>query len=123
MNKPYYYKIDEPVLVKWENKWQEGKIVEGYRTFDGIINVQLLNGENIWFSEAAHEEYLKPIPTTNNLSDLNKNESKELDKYIEEFITLKAYIETFIAQHNLDEDEVWKKINEDYRETMSRQHG
>lgn len=131
---PYYYKIDEPVLVYWEDDWQEGKIINGYRTHDGIVHVQLLDGRKIAFGEARHEEYIKPIdndgvsvsyeiPTANNLSDLNVEQLKELDGHIEEFITLKAYIKVFITHHNLDEDEVWEKIDEDYKESMSRQHG
>ena len=58
----------------------------------------------------------------NNLSDLNDKQLDELEKDIESFINCKAYIETFIAVHNLDEDEVWKKVQEDYEEAMSRQH-
>lgn len=59
----------------------------------------------------------------NNLSDLTNEQLKELDGYIEDFITLKAYIESFISQHQLDDAEVWEKIDQDYKEAMSRQFG
>lgn len=58
-----------------------------------------------------------------NLSDLNDEELKELEGYIEELITIKAYLEYFISKNNLDEDEVWEKVQEDYEEAMSRQFG
>ena len=57
---PYYYTIGAPVYVYWEDQWQEGEIVNGYRTRDGIINTRLLSGGSIGFGEARHEEYLKP---------------------------------------------------------------
>lgn len=59
----------------------------------------------------------------NNLSDLSDEELKELEGYIEEFITIKAYLEHFISKNNLDESEVWGKVQEDYEEAMSRQFG
>lgn len=68
-------------------------------------------------------EYFMTLEYVNNLSDLNGDQLKELEGYIEEFTVLKAYIESFINQNNLDEDEVWEKVDEDYKEAMSRQHG
>lgn len=59
----------------------------------------------------------------NNLSDLNSSQIKELEGYIEQLITLKSYVDIFIAQHNLDEDEVMEKFEKDFDEAMSRQHG
>ncbi|MFL0584691.1 hypothetical protein ACH0B6_19150 [Solibacillus silvestris] len=85
--------------------------------------------EHIAIYESDFEKRLKiknvdhEIVTTNNLSDLNTKQFKELEEHIEGFITLKAYIEVFIAQHNLDEDEVWGKIDDDYKEAMSRKNG
>ena len=85
--------------------------------------------EHIAIYESDFEKRLKIISVDlggrriNKKSDLSTEQLKELEEHIEGFITQKAYIEIFIAQHNLDEDEVWAKINEDYKEAMSRQHG
>lgn len=58
---PYYYKIGTPVLVYWESKWQNGRIISGYRTRDGVVHVQLNDGQTISFGEARHEEYIKLV--------------------------------------------------------------
>lgn len=56
---PFYYKIGELVLFYWDKEWRKGKITNGYRTHDGIINVELDNGEKVWCGEARHEEFIK----------------------------------------------------------------
>lgn len=56
---PFYYKVGELVLFYWKNEWRQGKVINGYRTHDGIINVELDNGEKVWCGEARHEEFIK----------------------------------------------------------------
>lgn len=56
---PFYYEIGGVILFYWENQWRKGEIIQGYRTHDGIINVQLDNGERVWCGEARHEEFIK----------------------------------------------------------------
>lgn len=93
---------------------------EGWLLIDG----QLWREECFQVVENDTEKSADAITeAANNLSDLNAEQAKELEVYIDEFITLKAYIENFIARNNLDEDEVWEKIDEDYDEAMSRQFG
>lgn len=57
---PYYHKVDTPVLIYWEDKWQNGKIINGYRTRDGLVHVQADDGRRISFGEARHKEFIKP---------------------------------------------------------------
>lgn len=61
IQEPYYYKIGAPVLIYWEDKWQKGTIINGYRTQDGLVNVQINDGRKIGFGEARHKEYIKPV--------------------------------------------------------------
>lgn len=56
---PYYYEIGAPVLIYWEDKWQNGQITNGYRTRDGLVHVQTDDGRTVSFGEARHEEFIK----------------------------------------------------------------
>lgn len=58
---PYYYEVGAPVLIYWEDTWQNGQIINGYRTRDGLIHVQTDNGQMVSFGEARHEEFIKPV--------------------------------------------------------------
>jgi len=58
---PYYYEVSAPVLIYWEDTWQNGQIINGYRTRDGLIHVQTDNGQMVSFGEARHEEFIKPV--------------------------------------------------------------
>ena len=55
--------------------------------------------------------------------DLSIEKTIELENYIDNFITIKEYIDIFISQNNLDEYEIYEKIEEYREEAMSRQHG
>lgn len=61
VRKPFYYEIGKAILFYWENEWRKGEIIKGYRTHDGIINVQLDDGKIIWCGEARHEEFIKQV--------------------------------------------------------------
>lgn len=105
----------------------EGTVWEIEQTAYNMIasneGIRLINDKGHWieiYSDTLNEHFEQ---IGNNLSDLNDVQLKELEGYIEEFTTMKAYIDTFIAQNNLEEDEVWEKVDEDYKEAMSRQHG
>lgn len=56
---PLYYKIGELELFYWKDEWRQGKVINGYRTLDGIINVELDSGEKVWCGEARWQEFIK----------------------------------------------------------------
>jgi len=47
------------------------------------------------------------------MSDLSSEQLQELEGYVEQLTTIQSYVEGFIAQHELDEDEVYEKIEVD----------
>ena len=57
----YYYEIGAEVLFNWKDKWHKGKIINDYRTHEGIINIQLDSGLKVWCGEARHEEFVKQV--------------------------------------------------------------
>ena len=47
------------------------------------------------------------------MSDLSSEQLQELEGYVEQLTTIQSYVEGFIEQHELDEDEVYEKIEVD----------
>ena len=58
---PYYHNIGEPVLYFYEGEWQEGNIIQGHGTGQGIINVQIKDGVQVACDEVYHDMYIKPL--------------------------------------------------------------
>ena len=42
-----------------DGKWNEGKIVEGYRFRDGIVTILTDDGKKLWCGEARKDLYRK----------------------------------------------------------------
>jgi len=64
-NEPYYHNIGEPVLYFYEGEWQEGNIIHGHGTGQGIINVQMKDGVKVECDEVYHDMYIKPLKGVN----------------------------------------------------------
>ena len=62
-NKPYWYEIGQPVMFKLHDIWHKAKIINGYRTHDGIVNVELENGTKAWCgdSDSVRNDCLREI--------------------------------------------------------------
>lgn len=53
-------------MFKLNGEWHKAKIINGYRTDDGIINVQLENGKKAWCvdSDIVRNECLREMGDT-----------------------------------------------------------
>lgn len=58
---PYYYEIGRAVEMLLGDEWHKGKIIQGDRTHDGIINVQLEDGRMAWCGEKRYPEFLRDM--------------------------------------------------------------
>ena len=113
--------LEEAMEVDESTVWEVEQT--DYNMIASNEGIRLINDKGQWieiYTDTLNEHFEQ---IANNLSDLNDVQLKELEGYIEEFITLKAYIDTFIVQNNLGEDEVWEKVDKDHKEAISRQHG
>lgn len=59
MNDEFPYVIGQRAAIFYDGKWNEGKIVEGYRFRDGIVTILTDDGQKLWCGEARKELYRK----------------------------------------------------------------
>ena len=51
------YVVGQRAEMRLGDTWRQGKIVEGYRFRDGIVTIELDNGQRIWCGESRTDLY------------------------------------------------------------------
>ena len=59
MNDKFPYVVGQRAAMFHDGKWNEGKIVEGYRFRDGIVTILTDDGKKLWCGEARKDLYSK----------------------------------------------------------------
>ena len=53
--------VGNRVEVSWDGKWQKGTIINGYRTYDGLVTVMLDVGEAVSCGASRFDDFIRLI--------------------------------------------------------------
>ena len=70
----WYDRIGNTIEMNIDNQWIKGKIVKGYRTHDGLINMETEDGQKCWCG--ANGEHIHFRKCDDSLGDLLTNADK-----------------------------------------------
>ena len=55
--KPFPFVVGQPAEMFFDDKWEKGKIVAGYRFNDGVVTIETEDGRRLWCGQDRTDIY------------------------------------------------------------------
>lgn len=85
----WYDRIGNIIEMNIDNQWIKGKIINGYRTHDGLINIETEDGKKCWCG--VNGEHVHFRKCDDSLGDLLTNADKIRNMTDEELAKARVY--------------------------------